>query len=119
MRNLCIQIQSKRAPALDVETLRSLCDALAKNSPLVNRITYVEGDDNGPYLNLMFETENLEALWNLLKINLYGDSNSGHFIGQASIATCEGSKGWDNFLLLHHFDRTLKLDGFSGRKFHE
>ena len=31
------------------------------------------------------------------------------------IIVCEGDRGWDNYLLLHHFHRTQKLDDVEGR----
>ena len=38
------------------------------------------------------------------------DSELGPQLASASIATCEGNRGWDDYLLLHHYDRTLDLD---------
>ena len=34
----------------------------------------------------------------------------GPRLARAAIATCEGKHGWDDYLLLHHYDRTLVLD---------
>lgn len=114
MSYLCIQIQPNRAPDLDVAALRNLCDVLAGNELLVERCSFVEGDDEGPYLNLMFETNSLQALWALLQDHLYQDKTIGALLKRASIATCEGDHGWEDHLLLHHFDRTLRLDSFTG-----
>lgn len=114
MSGLCIQIQPARAPGLDLAVVRDLCDLLASNEPLVKRFTLVEGDDDGPYLNLMFETNRLQALWAVLQRHLYQDSAVGELIRRASIAACEGDQGWENYLLLHHFDRTLQLDDLAG-----
>lgn len=114
MSDLCIQIQPNRAPNLDLSAVRHHCDLLAAKEPLVHRVDFVEGDDDGPYLNLMFETNKLQALWNLLQQQFYQDSTMGAHLARASIVTCEGDQGWDDYLLLHHYDRTLRLDKFTG-----
>ena len=43
------------------------------------------------------------------------DEELGPQLARASIATCQGSRGWDNYLLLHHYDRTFKLDSLPPR----
>jgi hypothetical protein len=34
----------------------------------------------------------------------------GPKLRRSSIVTCQGSRGWDNFRLLHHFDSRQPLD---------
>ena len=112
MSELCIQIQPNRAPALDMASVRGACDVLAAREAIVGGLTSFEGDDDGPYLNLIFETTDLPALWEMLRSRLFQDKIFGTLMNKASIVTCEGSRGWDDYLLLHHFDRTEVLDNF-------
>ena len=114
MPSLLIQIQPGRAADLHVDTVCRRCQALTKVNPAIGHFTVVRGNDDGPYVNLNFETSDLGALWRKLEIHVYGDPLLGGLMRQASIATCEGSRGWDDYLLLHHFDRTLRLDRLPG-----
>jgi len=43
---------------------------------------------------------------------LYKDGQVGPAMARASMAMCEGSDGWTNYLLLYHFDRSVKVDRF-------
>jgi len=56
-------------------------------------------------LDLTFSTDNPVDLWEWLEAFLKHME-----LGKATIVVCQGDHGWDDYLLLHHFDRTLKLD---------
>ena len=114
MSTLCIQVQPNRAPAIDMERVRALGETIAANKELITRFAVVEGEDNGPYSNLMFETLELQKLWESLWQTLYGDDSVGLALSQASMAMCEGSDGWNDYLLLYHFDPLVKVDRLDG-----
>jgi hypothetical protein len=61
----------------------------------------------------MFETDHPKLLWKLLHEQLYQASAFARFMQTASIVTCEGQHGWDDYLLLHHFDAGQRCDEFS------
>jgi hypothetical protein len=115
MSTLCIQVQPNRAPDIDMARIRALGEGIASDKELVTRFAIVEGEDNGPYANLMFETTELQKLWRLLQDALYRDEEVGSALSQASMAMCEGKDGWNDYLLLYHFDPSVKLDNFNAR----
>ena len=59
-----------------------------------------EGNDSGKYINLNIKTNNIRDTWVTIKTYL----KENNAFSCSSIITCEGSQGWDNYLLLHHFD---------------
>ena len=68
------------------------------------------GEDDGPYVNYDFRTRDLARLWEVLQSQVFLDTTLGPQLANASIVTCEGIRGWDDYLLLHHYDRALDLD---------
>lgn len=65
-----------------------------------------EGDDEGLYINLAFKVGDPVLFWQEHKKHL---TNCPGF-SEASIVTCEGKLGWDDYLLLHHFDPEVQCD---------
>jgi hypothetical protein len=115
MSILCIQLQPNRVPALDIAYLRELCQRLSDRYPFVERFQFNEGLDASAYINLIFETKHLLELWQVVEHQLYRDVVIGAEVRFASIAVCQGKKGWDDYLLFHHFDRQERLDVLSPR----
>lgn len=64
------------------------------------------GDDSGKYINYDFATDNPANTWKIVKRELNKDQR----LVDSSIVCCEGSRSWDNYLLLSHFDKSEKLD---------
>jgi hypothetical protein len=112
MTHFRIQIHPDRAPQLDLASVLSECESLAADTAWVRRFSCEKGFDEHAYVNLMFETDYPKLLWKLLYEQLYQASAFGRSIQASSIATCEGRHGWDDYLLLHHFDLSQKCDGF-------
>lgn len=110
MTIFCIQVQPDHAPGIDIGRVRDLCTQLASDKALIERHGVIEGDDEGPYLNLMFETSNAAEFWKKFETKVYADPAVGALMRRASLATCTGESGWDDYLLLHHYDKTLPLD---------
>jgi len=110
MTIFCIQVQPDRAPDISIDRVRELCREVASDTALVERHGVVEGDDGGPYLNLMFETPRAAAFWQAVQARIYADAVVGEPMAKASMATCTGEEGWDDYLLLHHYDPRHELD---------
>jgi hypothetical protein len=110
VKAISIQVQPHRAPGLGIDGVRKTMEHVAATSPLVERHHFDEGHDKGHYFNFTFGTRNLKALWKLLHEQLYADPAHGHLVARSSIATCEGPHGWDDYLLLHHFDPEQRCD---------
>ncbi|HEX6590557.1 MAG TPA: hypothetical protein VF050_00990 [Moraxellaceae bacterium] len=109
MKSLTVQLQPDLAPGLDIPLTRSAIEAVAKTDIVVSH-SFSAGEDGGPYLNFTFCTFNPRALWLQLSQSLYPDNAWGENLKNSTIVACEGSRGWDNYLLLHHFDRSVALD---------
>jgi hypothetical protein len=108
----CIQIQPDRAPDLDLEKVKSLCAKISANKELVKQHEITAGDDDGPYINLLFETEHPAKFWKAFKKDLYENVDVGNDLSESTMATCTGEHGWDDYLLLYHFDSNFELDDF-------
>jgi hypothetical protein len=106
MHFLSIQVQPNLLATFNehaIEQLRSL-DAPEGS---VQEVEVQRGENNGPYVNVTFTTPDPKLLWPTLRERLVRLGLQG-----ASIATCTGSRGWDNYLLLHHFSRDVPNERF-------
>ena len=110
MTTFCIQVQPDRVPGLDMERVRSLCRLVTSNRSLTERYGIVEGVAVARYVNLMFDTAQPSELWELLKSIFYEDSMVGPDMAHASLTLCEGDRGWDDCIVLHHFDPEVEID---------
>ena len=106
---LTIQFQPGRAPGLQISDLCVVCEELASD-----KASLVIDRSDPEYVNFMFEANDLRALWKLIKQRLYGDGAISDFLRQSSIVVCEGTRGWDDYKLLHHFDPAQQLDEIPG-----
>ena len=104
MRKICVQLQPHRAPELSLKEIRSVLESIGATPRLVQGHRVDEGEENGPYLNFIFETPDLDELWGLIEDQIFREPLWGRLARKASIVTCEGEQGWDDRLILHHFD---------------
>ena len=103
LKTLNIQIQPDRSSALDAgEAIRHL-RALAADT------TVSDGNDDGRYVNVGFRANDLRGLWAVISTAITEIAG----LSDAAIVTCEGESGWDDYLLLHHFDPSQPLDKIS------
>jgi hypothetical protein len=58
------------------------------------------------YKNINAVVEKPYAFWSSLKSLMKKSSRTP----KKMVVTCEGDRGWDDYLLLHHFDKAQKLD---------
>jgi hypothetical protein len=100
MKCINIQFQPDRAGAANKNEALLVLKG-AGFSPEVS-----EGNDNGEYVNFDIVTDNLEQAW----LNIKSSFISVPHFSKSTIVVCEGSEGWDNYLLLHHFDESEALD---------
>ena len=107
---LQVQIHPALAPDLDLSALRACFVSLAETEASVLRSKLEEGDDDGAYVNLMFKTSDRARLWRAVERELYEHPLFGQLLGQSSMALCTGESGWDDYLLLHHFNPAFELD---------
>jgi len=110
VKAIAIQVQPHRAPGLDIDGVRALFERVATNASLVEHHHFDQGHDKTHYLNFTFGTRDLKALWDFLSEQMFADPTFGQLLASSSIATCEGAHGWDDYLLLHHFDPEERRD---------
>ena len=109
LKTLYIQIQPELAPELKIADVKGVLDGLGSTSPLVTRRSIDEGFDAGPYFNFTFETENLKELWAVVQSKVLANDTLAP-LAKASIIACEGNIGWNDYLLLFHFDPSVPQD---------
>lgn len=108
--NFSIQIHPHRAPELDIANICAICNEIAlEEADIVSRFSFVEGHDGHAYLNLNFQTSDVRKLWKRLKTQLY-DGAQSKALQRSSMAMCEGKYGWDDYLLLYHYDPNVDRD---------
>jgi hypothetical protein len=100
MTAIHVQIQPNRSPTMDAPAV------VARLSSLDASARVTDGVDNGPYINIDFTPVDAMALWREIRDRLLAEPD----LFRAAIVACEGQCGWDDYLLLHHYDRTLILD---------
>lgn len=100
MKYINIQLQPKKSSLVSKEDILFLLVKLGL-SPEVS-----EGNDNGPYINILFRVNSIYQVWGQLESELLSCPG----VRESSIITCEGSQGWGNYLLLHHFDSAEEID---------
>jgi hypothetical protein len=101
MKRLHIQVQPVRSPALDVTEVVARLKVLASDVCVTR-----SEEDHEPCINIAFTSAVLSALWPSVRQEL--QSMAG--LAAAAIVVCEGEHGWDDYLLLHHFDASEPLD---------
>ena len=107
---LCIQVHPARAPALDISRLKEECTVVAKRTAGIRGIGFTEGFDGGPYLNIVFAAENPIDAWEQLELELLESADFGADLKSCSMCMCTGENGWEDFVLLYHFDPKVELD---------
>lgn len=76
MRSLSIQVQPDRIPDLDIEKTKQLFEAL-KDSSLVEKSAFDEGNDEGRYLNFTYGTNDAQSLWRIIQKKIYAHNVFG------------------------------------------
>ena len=106
----CLHIQLQ--PELCAGHAEQFVDELAStavDSVFDAAVTVERGDDNGPYININIHTADVATLWTSVSSRISSNPN----LASCAIVCCEGNDGWDDYLLLHHYDRAEPLDVFS------
>ena len=110
MRSLSIQIQPERSPGINIVRLTKAFESIASDKALVENQDFNSGEDGGAYFNYTFGTRNARLLWDSIRNFIYLSPEFGQHMKVASMAVCSEETGWDNYLLLFHYDPALPLD---------
>jgi len=110
MKTLIVQMQPDLVSGLDAAALTRELEQFGASSPNGSHQATERGNDDGQYINIVFSTDDLTTLWREVKAAFLEGHPSREGFARLSIITCEGSAGWDDYLLLHHFDESETLD---------
>ena len=102
MSLLSIQLQ----PALSDGKHEHHAELLTKVATSASDDITIERQDADEYLNILFETSDIGQLWAGLRVVIASEPA----IAGSAIVCCEGDHGWDDYLLLHHFDPSETVD---------
>jgi len=106
---ICIQVHLSRAPELDVARLTKACKAIAKRTDGVRGIGVSEGEDDGKCLNIIFAAGRPMDAWQALRREVLESNEFRDHLKAACMCMCTGSDGWNDYLLLYHFDPKIAL----------
>ncbi|MBI2571654.1 MAG: hypothetical protein HYV63_31985 [Candidatus Schekmanbacteria bacterium] len=89
-----------------------MAERISIGNPIVTSF-YIQTDPySSDFTNIVFYTIDIQSLWISIVESLYNDDVIGISMNESSIAVCEGEHGWDDYLLLHHFDPGAVIDKF-------
>jgi len=108
MTIICCQIQIDRLSSMTEKDITDICAKLKDGWP--ESISYEAGDDGGRYVNLILTTSDGAKTWNRIHSQMIESELPGGELRDAMIVTMTEQEGWDDYLLLHHFDRSEPLD---------
>jgi hypothetical protein len=108
MRLVSIQFQPDRVDREDEATIVGHLRAFSTRRG-IKAARFDEGQHDGRYINLTFGARSLAVAWKLVR-GLLVDPDVGRAARDSFIVTCQGDRGWDDYLLLHLFDPTEALD---------
>jgi hypothetical protein len=73
---------------------------------LADQVSISEGEDCGRYVTVALQAADAIGLWAAIRERLHADAA----LSRAAMVVCQGERGWDDYLLLHHFDPSQVLD---------
>lgn len=106
-----VQVHTDAIPIQDIASLKSDCTRLAAGLVGALGVRFEEGEDEGGYLNLVFGTYEPLELWPQINAALYQSVEHGPTLRAHSMALCTGSHGWNDYVLLYHFDPSVPVEG--------
>lgn len=108
MKTLTVQIQEGLASAMEAERAVAQLLALAGERLFAHAAEAVPGDG---CIKVNFHARDLSALWRAIQEKLGLADGEPPAIARALIVVCEGQYGWDDYLLLHHYEDYEITDG--------
>jgi hypothetical protein len=109
MRSLTVQVQPARSPGINIQRLNAAFEEIASDN-LVEHHKFESGEDDGLYFNYTFDTQHALQLWELIQMHIFSREEFERHMKCASMAMCSSENGWDEYLLLFHFDPSVELD---------
>lgn len=108
MKCLSIQLHPRR-------DTRFSPDDLVLHLRTLGRYPEIDLDsDTSEYINLNLFTEDLNQLAKDINAHVLNDSTIGPWVKRVAIIACEGGQGWNDYLVLWHYDESEQTDDFPG-----
>ena len=108
MPRLHVQIQPElNRGATETELTEILKIAIEPTQPTSVDVTH--GHDAGRYVSIDVQTPHIREVWASVRRTMQ-DTRVGRVLSKCCIVVCEGEHGWDDYLLLHHYDASETLD---------
>lgn len=85
-------------------------EEIAKQTSMVKHHDFNSGEEQVSYFNFTFGTERAAELWQLIQSSIYENAEFAPHMRRASMAMCSSEEGWDDYLLLFHFDLAVEID---------
>jgi hypothetical protein len=111
-RKLVIQIQPELLLNPNKEQLIGEFVSFLNDLSPFNHCLVSSGDENGAYVNIEVQSKNVQHLWEKIQSALLLKSIDSSVIAKGLVVVCEGDKGWDDYLLLYHYDPSEHVDLF-------
>ena len=108
MKCLHIQLQPELSTGDLSKHVDSLIEIATTQCPDAE-INVEHGDDDGKYINLNIFVAEIPELWGVIRRVI----DASPTLLASAIVCCEGKNGWEDSLLLYHFDQNEPLDSFS------
>lgn len=104
---LCIQVQPARATSLDLRAVVAVLGSRVMSAGV--RELFIERGRSDTWINFTFRSMSLDRTWDVVQA-AFQHRRWGAALRRSTIVTCQGSRGWDDYRLLHHFDPKHTLD---------
>lgn len=105
-----LQVHTDAIPAEALALLKAECESLAKKLSGGLGVRFEEGEDEGNYLNIVFGSYAPQELWPHIKAALYQSAVHGKVLQAKSMALRTGEDGWNDYVLLYHFDPNVPVE---------
>lgn len=104
MKCISVQLHRARDDRYHLEDLLALVRG-------IGRYPEVDVDvGDAESVNLNFFTEDIRLFWSDFEKGVFKDDDLGEWVKNTTIVVCEGDQGWDNYLLLWHYDQNEETD---------
>jgi hypothetical protein len=104
---LCVQVHPARAKSLDLEGVVAAFGSRVMSAGV--REVFIQRGRADSWINFTFRSTSLGRTWGVVQA-AFRHRRWGAALRRSTIVTCQGSRGWDDYKLLHHFDADHVLD---------
>jgi hypothetical protein len=105
-----LQVHTDAISSEALASLRRECESLAASLVGALGVRFEEGEDEGKYLNIVFGSHAPQDLWPHIKAALYRSALHGKDLQACSMALRTGEDGWNDYVLLYHFDPNVPVE---------